>query len=328
MADSPAARPSRVELSAIICTHDRYDLLPEAIDSLLRQDTPPGVIEIIVVDNSTDQAAAADFARHYAGTAGLTYLVEAQPGLSNARNVGVAAARGGIVAFIDDDARAAPNWAGEMIAAHAAYPGQAGIVGGRVLPRWHSAPPRWLGPELYGYLSLLDLGDERRELKAGETLVGCNLSFDRAALVAAGGFSTRLGRIGSGATLLSNEELEAANRITRAGKLSIYAPGAVVEHIVQPDRLTQEWFRRRAAWQAVSDLLSRPDEATALAREAAARLRLRRPPLGRFPERASCGALHRDMVMTYSAMILALHGGNTAAAPPARFRWLRRIFRG
>ncbi len=298
MAGEPAARPAGIELSAVICTHDRYDLLPAAIELLLRQDTAPGVVEIIVVDNSPDQSATAEFARRYAGAADLRYLAEAQAGLSNARNVGVAAARGGIVAFIDDDARASPNWASELIAAHSAYQGKAGIVGGRVIPRWQTPPPRWLGPELFGYLSLLDLGDERRELAAGETLVGCNLSFDRPALLAAGGFSTRLGRTGSGATLLSNEELEAANRITRAGKLSIYAPHAVVEHIVQAERLTQDWFRRRAAWQAVSDLLSRPDEAEALAREAAAHLRFRRAPrIGRFTEQGefrSAAARHGD----------------------------------
>ena len=327
MTSALVASPARIELSAIICTHDRYDLLPEAIESLLKQDAAPAAVEIIIVDNSSDQLAAADFAKRYDKIAGMTYLIEPQPGLSNARNVGVATACGDIVAFIDDDARAAPGWARELIAAHSAYGGKAGIVGGRVIPRWQIAPPGWLGRELYGYLSLLDLGDERRELKPGEILVGCNLSFNRAALLAAGGFSTRLGRTGSGANLLSNEELEAASRVTGVGKLSIYAPGAVVEHIVQAGRLTQDWFRRRAAWQAVSDLLSRPDDAEALAREAAAHLRFRRPRIGRFPERATSEALRRDMVMTYSAMILALHGGSVDDAQPVGSRWLQRIFR-
>ncbi|HUI34715.1 MAG TPA: glycosyltransferase [Stellaceae bacterium] len=326
MSGETTASPAGPKLSAVICTHDRYDLLPEAIESLLRQDIELGAIEIIVVDNSSDQSAATDFARRYAGTADLRYLVEPQPGLSNARNVGVAAARGGIVAFIDDDGRAAPGWARALIAAHSVYQGEAGIVGGRVIPRWQTPPPGWLGSELFGYLSLVDLGDERRELKPGEFLVGCNLSFDRAALLATGGFSIRLGRIGSGATLLSNEELEVANRVARAGKLAIYAPDAVVEHVVHGNRLTQDWMRRRAAWQAVSDLLSRPDEAEALARDAAAHLHFERPRIGRFPERDTSEAVRHDMVTTYSEMILALHGGKVDAAH-ASSGWLQRIFR-
>ena len=100
-----------IALSAVICTFNRYNLLPEAIESLVEQDIPTGLLEIIVVDNSPDQAAAARFGQRYAGLSNLTYLVEPKPGLSNARNIGTAAALGRIFAFIDDDARARPFWA-------------------------------------------------------------------------------------------------------------------------------------------------------------------------------------------------------------------------
>ena len=141
-----AAPERRTEpaLSAVICTYDRYELLPEAIESLQRQDAPAGTVEIIVVDNSPDQAAAASFGRRYAGLPQITYLTAATPGLSNARNVATATARGDIVAFIDDDARASPGWAAALIAAYADYGGRAGIVGGRVVPRWLGEPPAWL----------------------------------------------------------------------------------------------------------------------------------------------------------------------------------------
>jgi GT2 family glycosyltransferase len=305
-------RPGRPVLSAVICTYDRYDLLPEAIESLRRQDTPAGALEIIVVDNSPDQTAAAAFGCRYRGVTGLTYLIEARPGLSNARNVAVTAARSAIIAFIDDDARAAPGWASALIAAHAVYEGRVGIVGGRVVPRWLGERPAWLGPKLRGYLSLLDLDGERRELPEGSPLLGCNLSFDKNALIAAGGFATGLGRIGPQTTLLSNEEIDVEARIRRAGKIAVYAPDAVVEHLIHAERLTQNWFRRRAAWQAVSDLLVRPDEAPALAAKAASRLvnpatGWRR--LGRLRERDTADELQRDMVALYDATIFVLSGG-------------------
>jgi GT2 family glycosyltransferase len=314
-----ADRPAEPVLSAVICTYDRYDLLPDAIESLRRQDAAPGAIEIIVVDNSPQQGEAAEFGRRYAGIPNLTYLTEATPGLANARNVALAAARGRIVAFIDDDARASPCWAGALIAAHAAFAGRAGIVGGRVVPRWQGEKPAWLGPKLHGYLSLLDLGGELRELPEGASLVGCNLSFDREALTAAGGFATNLGRIGPPTTLLSNEEIEICARIRRAGKVAVYAPDAAVEHIIHAERLTQAWFRRRAAWQAVSDLLAMPEDAPALAAKAARRLA--RPIAGwrrlrRVSDRNTAEELQRDMVLLYDAAILALYGGEPGGADP------------
>src|SRR5690242_6224837 len=229
---SPALRSvgqGEIALSAVICTHNRYDLLPEAIESLVQQDVPAGLFEIIVVDNSPDQGGAARFGKRYEGLSNLTYLVEPTPGLSNARNRGTAVALGRIVAFIDDDARACPSWAEELLHAHAAFEGRAGIVGGPIVPRWTNEKPPWMGKQLLGYLSLVDLGGKLRELAEGEWLAGCNISFDRASLIAAGGFATRLGRIGAGSTLLSNDEMEASARVRALGKLAIYAPKAVVE---------------------------------------------------------------------------------------------------
>ena len=117
-----------IALSAVICTYNRYDLLPEAIESLVKQDVPPGLFEFIVVDNSPDQAGAARFGQRYAGLSNFTYLVEPKPGLSNARNKGTAAALGRIVAFIDDDALACGSWAEELLHAHAVFDGRAGIA--------------------------------------------------------------------------------------------------------------------------------------------------------------------------------------------------------
>jgi GT2 family glycosyltransferase/glycosyltransferase involved in cell wall biosynthesis len=319
-----------IALSAIICTYNRYDLLAKAIDSLVEQDVPAGLLEIIVVDNSPDQAGAARFGQRYAALSNLTYLVEPKPGLSNARNVGTAAALGSIVAFIDDDASACQSWARELLHAHASFDGRAGIVGGPIVPRWTEEKPAWMGKPLLGYLSLVDLGHEMRELSAGEWLAGCNISFDRASLIAAGGFSTRLGRMGSGSTLLSNEEMEVSERVRATGKLAIYAPKAVVEHVIPPERMTQSWFRRRAAWQAVSDLLSEPELAPALAEVALRRLSRGNHGSQLFGPFRSAAALKREMDLAYSLVILALCGGvepeqSPAGADLARTRLIDKI---
>ncbi|HEY6550514.1 MAG TPA: glycosyltransferase family A protein [Solirubrobacterales bacterium] len=66
-------------------------------------------------------------------------------GLSGARNTGAAAARGEIVAFIDDDARAEQGWL-EQLEACFAEPGVVG-AGGALIPRWEEMEARWIPHE-------------------------------------------------------------------------------------------------------------------------------------------------------------------------------------
>jgi GT2 family glycosyltransferase len=317
----PVADPagkSAVTLSAVICTYDRYPLLGEAIESLLRQQTGDEAVEIIVVDNSPNHDTAAEFAARYAGVPGLSYVIEPRPGLANARNVGMREASGRIVAYIDDDARAAPSWIGQLIRAYGVIGDTAGAVGGRVQPRWSVPPPEWLAPELFGYLSVLDLGTEMRDLTAGEYLCGCNLSFDRDALISIGGFSTSLGRRGSEAALLSNEELDVCNRLLALGRRVVYAPEAAVEHLIPAERLTRRWFRRRACWQAVSDMLMTPDRSAEIA-AAASRLLTRnrraRDPMRLFSETSDPSAFQEELHILSSLVGLALCGGPQAESP-------------
>jgi hypothetical protein len=89
----------------------------------------------------------------------------------------------------------------------------------------------------------------------------------------------------------------------------------VVEHVIRPERLTQSWFRRRAAWQAVSDLLSEPELAPDLAALALQRLSQRSDGGALFGPLRSRAALKRDMDLAYSLVIVALCGG--VEAPPS-----------
>jgi glycosyltransferase involved in cell wall biosynthesis len=238
------------EVSVVICTCDRRDLVPSAIDSVLAQTIP---IECIIIDNSPDPGINHAARERYQGNARFRYAIEPAPGLSNARNRGVALADSRIIAFLDDDAAAAPDWAENLLAAFEAFP-RAGCVGGRIAPDWFAPPPVWLDRELQGWLSIVDWGGVPRETKRGEWLAGCNIAYDRQALVAAGGFPAALGRKGAG--LLSNEEILVNEKLKAAGRGIVYAPDAVVQHKIPAERLTREWFLRRAAWQGVSDFMA------------------------------------------------------------------------
>jgi GT2 family glycosyltransferase len=302
-------------LSVIVCTYDRYDVLPNAIDSLLRQRLDAGTLEVVVVDNSPDQKNAARFRARFAHEPGISYLLEPTPGLSHARNIGTAHARAGLVAFLDDDAIAAPDWAAHILQAFERFAGHAGAVGGRVLPRWTSARPPWLSDDLLGYLSILDWGDETRPLQPHEWLVGCNIAFDKQVLSSVGGFSRGLGRVGAGLALLSSEEVEVTEKIHRAGRASVYCPGALVHHVIDPARLTRAWFRRRAAWQAVSEFIKDPERMAAYAPAAVEHVRhqlldrVRWPAAGFFAATDDPQQFKRDAGLTYDLVATMLAGG-------------------
>lgn len=240
-------------ICSVIATYDRYDTLPMAIDSLLRQSLPATEREVVVVDNSPDIAGALLWQRRYRATAGLRYIVRAEPGLSGARNAGAGLTRAGVVHCMDDDATADGRLLEELVDVFERT--GAAIVGGRVRPAFTGPRPSWLHDRLLAYLSVIDWGAETRPLLPGEWLAGANLAFARDALEAAGLFSLNLGRRGAGEALLSNEETDLIGRITAAGGQAYYAPTAGIDHHIDARRLRRSWFRRRAAWQAASDFV-------------------------------------------------------------------------
>ena len=252
MANTPA-------ISAIICTHNRYKSVSATISSVLSQDVDRQDFEIIVVDNSTDAEQAREFGARYDGIENFRYVHEPIPGLSNARNIGARLASAPIIAYLDDDAIAPPQWLRELSLGYQKFGDKAVIVGGPVEPVWVTPRPHWLTGDLEGFFSIVDHGSEMRELLPHEWLAGCNYSIRRDWLFAAGGFSTELGRKGA-LSLLSNEETLVSESVRAKGGKIIYVPGAGVKHYIDPSRTSADWLKRRIAWQAVSDVLSRPQE--------------------------------------------------------------------
>jgi len=237
-------------LSAAICSFRRYELLEGAIASLAAQSIP---VELLVVDNSPGAPGSAEARARHAGA--VRWIEEPAAGLSRARNAALAAASAPVLAYLDDDARAAPGWAEGFLRGFALLGEGAACVGGRVRLRFTGPRPSWLDWRFEAYLSALDLGEETRLLAPGEWVAGASVAYRAAALRAIGGFSAALGRSGA-ASLLSNDETEASARLAARGLSTGYTPLAEAEHLVDPSRLSQAWFRRRAAWQAVSDLIA------------------------------------------------------------------------
>ncbi len=242
-------------ITAAICTYNRYDTLPRAIASLVAQAMPAEDFEVLVIDNSPDHAHSETVSEAFRNIANLRWVIEKTPGLSNARNVATRLARAPLIAFMDDDAVASAGWLEALEKAFAEFGAVAQVVGGRVDPIWAIPQPSWLPDSLLGNVSVVNWGGAARFAAPSEWVAGTNIAFRVEALKAAGGFSVHLGRTRGGQALLSNDETDVIERLAAQGGRLVYAPEAVVDHLVPAERLTQTWFRRRTAWQAVSDYL-------------------------------------------------------------------------
>ncbi|MGF1566944.1 MAG: glycosyltransferase family 2 protein [Nodosilinea sp.] len=238
-------------MSAIICTHNRAHYLGAAIDSLRAQVYP--AYEIIVVDNASTDATKAVLEARLPDDS-ITYVYEGSLGLSAARNRGATVARGEILAYLDDDAEADPNWLAALAAAFALYP-HATIAGGHVSLIWPpgvTSPPRWLSPTLSESLGIYDLGQQIQQITDPQrTPRGLNYAIKKSFWETTGGFDLQLGRVGK--NLLSNEELHMTQQALSAGFAVLFVPQAQAGHNVAPERLRPSWFLHRSWWQGISE---------------------------------------------------------------------------
>ena len=232
------------QVSVVMSTYNRGDLLADAIRSVLAQhERPSAPFELIVVDNNSTDQTRAIVATFTTVDPRVRYLFEPRQGLSFARNAGVRAARGSCIAFTDDDVRVEPDWVAAIIRAFRDHP-EADAVGGRVLPLWPSPPPAWLTRDHWAPLALADHGDAPVRITADHPvcLVGANLTVRRAVFEHIGGFSTDLQRVKDG--IGSLEDHDFLLRMLGTGRTAVYDPNIVVHAEIQPSRLDRRYHRR------------------------------------------------------------------------------------
>jgi glycosyltransferase involved in cell wall biosynthesis len=249
--EAEAYRPPVGErkVSVVVCSYQRSDAVMRAIESVTRQDFPQHDVEIIVVNNDPEDTTlakriAAMRERLFAGEPARLRLISCPlPGLSHARNAGLAEARGQVVAFLDDDAVADDEWLSSIWDAFGDHP-DVGVVGGHIILATPEPRPEALEPGAESYWSHLKTEyPEYTEVELWWQFPwGANWAARREALVQAGGFRTRYGRKGS--DFGGGEELAAAATIQQLGYRIALAPRAVVQHCVEASRFTWDHVRR------------------------------------------------------------------------------------
>jgi GT2 family glycosyltransferase len=228
-----------LDVSVVICAHSaaRWDVLTQAVASLHAQHIPPREI-VLVIDHNPELLARAREA-----LAGVTAIENTGTrGTSGARNSGIAAARGAIVAFLDDDAIAAPDWIEQLLAGYT----DARVlgVGGAIAPLWPGARPDWV-PDEFDWVVGCTYRGMPREAAAVRNLIGCNMSFRRYIFDAIGGFRDGIGRVGG--LPFGCEETELCIRLRQRWPYAQlrYQPRARVRHQVVAERTGWRYFRAR-----------------------------------------------------------------------------------
>ena len=230
---------------------DRLADIKELMDSLQAQTYTN--LEIIFVGEGTRDLGR-EVAAHgqQRGLTNLRVLFnEGLAGLAPARNLGIAQARGEIIAFIDDDAIALPNWAGEAVKSFAADQSIIGLTG-PAFPKWEGEAVEWFPPEFYWIISCSGWFDGHG-VRTVRNAWGMNMAFRREAFDHCS-FDERLGgnmgaADGSKLGLLGEDTLFSTRIRAATGRPILYNPRVQVLHRVYGYRFKSRFVRRRAFWE-------------------------------------------------------------------------------
>ena len=234
---------NQFDISVVIPTYNRCQVVTEAIQSVLAQQSDGLRYEVIVVDNNSPDNTREVVSSFSNGKIPVRYVFAGQQGNAYARNAGIKEAHAPIVAFIDDDIRAAPDWLVTIKKTFAQHP-QVGFIGGKVLPVWKVTPPGWLTSRHWMPLGLQDHGNKEFFLEPVRVtgVISANLAVRRDLLERVGMFSPRLQMVKG--SIGGMEDHDLVNRLWAEGITGMYVPELVVETSIGSERTRKSYHRR------------------------------------------------------------------------------------
>ena len=237
-----------MKASVAICTHNGAERLEAVLAALSLQTFDASEWEVLVIDNaSTDetvQTAMAMFQRLFAGRGRV--VNEPQLGLSYARARAAREAGGEIICFLDDDNIPAPEFVEAAVLAFVQHP-KAGVLGGKVLPRWETLPTPLSEAVASFALAICDEGEIARQNNVGGGgVVGAGMCVRREVLrriYESGTIASRVtGRTGK--NLMGGEDLVISIKAKQLGWEIWYVPTLHIEHVIPARRMEKEYLLR------------------------------------------------------------------------------------
>lgn len=247
-----------LSISVIIPTLNRADRLSKVLDSIKDQLDTAADMEVIIMDNgSTDNTKEISLS-FQEKIRNLSYYYKPEPGLLTGRHAGAKLATGEVLCFLDDDIILESGYLKALRLLFSTNP-DIHLATGPSLPAYEAEIPEWL-PYLWtnneygkhcGWLSLIDFGNHIKEIHPN-FVWGLNFCIRKATLIDLGGFHPDImpnslqKYQGDGETGLT---LKAAEK----GYKAVYCPQLALKHAVPKERLTLEYFKRRAFFQGVCE---------------------------------------------------------------------------
>ncbi len=234
-------------VSVVVCSHNGAATIEDTLRGLEKLEYPD--VEVIVVDDGSSDATAA-----IAETFDVRLVRTPNRGLSSARNTGLEAATGDVVAYLDDDAYPDPHWlhylAQRFLEADSSpgsdvqsnsnsQPNLVGVGGPNLLPPEDGLVAECVANAPGGPTHVLFTDRE------AEHLPGCNMAFRRAALQSIGGFDARFRTAG--------DDVDLCWRLLEAGGTLGFHPAAVVWH--HRRRSVRAYWRQQVGYGRAEALL-------------------------------------------------------------------------
>ncbi|MFA9426363.1 glucosyl-dolichyl phosphate glucuronosyltransferase [Natronorubrum sp. A-ect3] len=237
-----------MKVSVVICTYamERYDVFSECVDSVLDQTYDP--LEVVIVVDGND-AVFDRVCEDYGDLEGVVlHCNDENQGISYSRTRGAEIATGDVVAFIDDDAVAEPDWIEELARVYDET--DAIAVGGHAKPDWVTEKPDFFPEEFYWLVGCDErgMGEHMEELR---NTYGSNISFRRDVFLNVGGYDENTGRKGD-RHIQAHEAPVCIRMANKYGKGVIYNTDAVVHHKLFDYRGDFRWLVFRSFWQGYS----------------------------------------------------------------------------
>jgi O-antigen biosynthesis protein len=223
---------ARPQISILLPTCGRDALLESCLDALHRQSTTRA-FEVIVIDNAPQSSHLSELAARFRH---VRLITEPRRGLSYARNAGIRAARGEIIAFTDDDTQAAPDWLENLVAPFFARAEVAAVTGETLPLKVETDAERLF--EAYGGLgggkasaefNLAWLRSKLWRVPLWQIGTTANAAF-RASIFRHRAVGLMEERLGAGSPSGAWEDLYLFYRILRANYVIVHQPSAKVRH--------------------------------------------------------------------------------------------------
>jgi len=224
----------------------RYDVFTEAVESVLAQTYDPVEVILVIDGNSEVYERVVKEFGGYENV--IVHNNEKNRGISFSRTKGAELASGEVVAFIDDDGVAEPDWIEHHVAAYKET--EAVAVGGYVAPDWVATKPDFFPEEFYWLVGCTERGfaEDGEEIRNG---YGSNVSYQRSVFLDVGGYDVNTGRKGD--RHIQAHEAPVGIRIREEyGKGVVYVEDAVVHHKLFAYRGEFRWLVFRSFWQGFS----------------------------------------------------------------------------